>query len=249
MSDQMTHRPTAWLFRLLVSTAILAILAPAPGGCAADDTTNPSYGFDVVVKPGRDKGQFDLVIRLDRPDRAFSTFLIPVSSAPSTRTVCMADETRTHTVTVKLGADGSAYASLTVTEGARVIATAMKSYEKPNATTASNAVHVGLDDKVDPPKVVSRVEPTYTAEAKQHLISGICIVQATIDANGVVEAVEVIKSLPYGLDKAAIDAVRQWRFKPATKDGKPIRADYNIVLTFRPPADQRPAFAGVRRER
>jgi len=42
----------------------------------------------------------------------------------------------------------------------------------------------------------------------------------------------VIKGLPMGLDKAALDAVSQWRFKPATLQGRPVKVYYNLTVRF-----------------
>jgi TonB family protein len=89
---------------------------------------------------------------------------------------------------------------------------------------------VGGDVKA--PVVISRVEPVYPAEARAARISGIVIVEAIIDRNGGVRDVKVLKPLPFGLDQAAADAVKQWTFQPATLDGKPVEVFFNLTVNF-----------------
>ena len=58
------------------------------------------------------------------------------------------------------------------------------------------------------------------------------IVQAIINKEGTVENVKVLKGLPMGLDQSAIDAIKRWRFKPATLNGKPVTVYYNLTVNF-----------------
>jgi TonB family protein len=103
---------------------------------------------------------------------------------------------------------------------------------KKAVTTASPGppFHVGGDVKA--PVLINRVEPIYPEEARRARIMGIVIVQAIITRDGVVKNVEVLKPLPYGLDQAAVDAVKQWTFKPATLDGKPVDVIFNLTVNF-----------------
>ena len=83
------------------------------------------------------------------------------------------------------------------------------------------------------PVVIKRVEPLYTDEARAARISGIVIVEVIIDRNGKVTDARVLKPLPFGLDHTAIDAVRQWQFKPGTLDGEPVDVIFNLTLNFK----------------
>jgi len=91
--------------------------------------------------------------------------------------------------------------------------------------------HVGGDVKA--PVLINRVDPIYPEEAKTAGIFGIVIVEATIDENGIVRSVKVLKALEPSLDRAAIDAVRQWKFKPGTKNDKPVPVLFNLTINFR----------------
>jgi protein TonB len=74
--------------------------------------------------------------------------------------------------------------------------------------------------------------PQYTEIARKARIQGVVIVQAIIDKQGVVRDVKVLKPLPMGLDKAAVEAVERWKFKPATLNGKPVDVYYNLTVNF-----------------
>lgn len=90
---------------------------------------------------------------------------------------------------------------------------------------------VGEDVKA--PVVINRVEPIYPAEARANRIAGIVVVETVIDRNGKVRDVTVLKPLPYGLDQAAVDAVKQWTFRPGTMDGRPVDVIFNLTVDFR----------------
>ncbi len=92
-------------------------------------------------------------------------------------------------------------------------------------------LRVGGDVKA--PVVITHVEPVYTEEARKARIMGIVIVEATIGRDGLVKNVSVLKPLPFGLDQAAVDAVKQWVFKPATFNGQPVDVRFNLTVNFR----------------
>lgn len=79
----------------------------------------------------------------------------------------------------------------------------------------------------------SRVEARYSEVARKARIEGIVIVRCTVDEEGNVVATEVVKPLPFGLDAAAVAAVRQWKFRPAQKDGQPVASTYEAAVAFR----------------
>jgi len=84
------------------------------------------------------------------------------------------------------------------------------------------------------PRVLRRVDPEYTPEAKKARIAGIVVVEVIVERDGRVGAARVLKPLPFGLSQKAVEAVRQWRFSPATHEGKPIRAFFTVTVDFRP---------------
>jgi periplasmic protein TonB len=85
---------------------------------------------------------------------------------------------------------------------------------------------------VVPPVRVHDPPPVYTEMARKARIQGVVIVQAIIDAEGNVTNVKVLKGLPMGLDQAAANAVKSWRFRPATLHGRPVSVYYNLTVNF-----------------
>jgi protein TonB len=63
-------------------------------------------------------------------------------------------------------------------------------------------------------------------------MQGTVIVEAIIDKSGAVTAVRVLKPLPMGLDNAAAEAVKKWRFKPATLNGRPVAVYFVLTVNF-----------------
>ena len=103
--------------------------------------------------------------------------------------------------------------------------------EGPPPAEPEGPIRVGGD--VQPPVKVSAPSPQYTEIARKARIQGVVIVEAIIDKEGKVTNVKVLKGLPMGLDTAAADAVKKWRFQPATLNGKPVAVIYNLTVNFR----------------
>ena len=85
---------------------------------------------------------------------------------------------------------------------------------------------------VSAPVPVKEVRPQYTADAKDARIQGTVVVECVVQADGTIGDVKVLKSLDAGLDEEAIKAVKQWRFEPGTKDGKPVPVLVTLEMTF-----------------
>jgi TonB family protein len=83
------------------------------------------------------------------------------------------------------------------------------------------------------PEETDRVIPRYPAMARRAGIQGPVVVRGIVRRDGTIDNVEVIKDLPYGLGDAAADAVRRWRFRPATYRGEPIDVYYTVTVNFR----------------
>ena len=74
--------------------------------------------------------------------------------------------------------------------------------------------------------------PEYTAEAKQMKIQGEVVLHVIFTANGRVQVLNVVRGLGHGLDEQAQRIVQMYKFKPATKNGKPVDLTTNITITF-----------------
>lgn len=93
-------------------------------------------------------------------------------------------------------------------------------------------IAVALDARMTRPEVLTRVNPRYTEAARIARREGTVIVQATIDRTGHVTDVRLMKSLGLGLDEAAVNAVQQWRFKPAVLAGRPVPVYFQLSVNF-----------------
>ncbi|HET7711685.1 MAG TPA: TonB family protein [Thermoanaerobaculia bacterium] len=83
------------------------------------------------------------------------------------------------------------------------------------------------------PEEIDRVIPRYPAQARMARTSGAVVLRGVVRRDGTIDDVEIIKDLPNGLGEAARDAVRRWRFRPATYRGEPIDVFYTVRVNFR----------------
>ena len=85
---------------------------------------------------------------------------------------------------------------------------------------------------VRPAEILQRVEPRYSDSAKSLQIEGVVWIQAMIKIDGSIDVLRVVEGLGYGLDTNALIAIRQWKFRPGTKDGVPAELIQNIPVEF-----------------
>jgi TonB family protein len=90
--------------------------------------------------------------------------------------------------------------------------------------------HAGND--VLPPVIYRKIEPSYTPAAYARHIEGIVTLYLEVKPDGTTDNIRVTKSLDPGLDQKAIEAVRQWRFRPGTKAGKPVTVAAIVDVNF-----------------
>lgn len=91
--------------------------------------------------------------------------------------------------------------------------------------------HVG--GSVSSPTILSKVDPQYTEAARKANVSGTVLVNLRIDEQGNPSNVHVIRGVGMGLDENAVEAVKQYKFKPALENGKPVMVEINIEIAFR----------------
>ncbi len=85
---------------------------------------------------------------------------------------------------------------------------------------------------VGPPALIYHVDPEFSEEARKAKLSGIVLVGLVVDEKGSATHVHVVRGLGMGLDEKAVEAVRQFRFKPAMENGKPVKVEINVEVKF-----------------
>lgn len=97
--------------------------------------------------------------------------------------------------------------------------------------TGGGVFHVG--GGVSAPKKIYDPDPEYSEEARKAKYQGTCVLYVVVGPDGKPRDIRVQRTLGLGLDEKAIEAVKTWRFEPATKDGKPVSVAINIEVDFR----------------
>jgi TonB family protein len=91
-------------------------------------------------------------------------------------------------------------------------------------------------DGVTHPRIIpgSRVSPVFPEEARKEGIGGKVFLQAVLDEFGIVRRVDVLRGVPdhVEFEEAAVAAVRQWRYEPATKDDVPVPIVFTVIVDF-----------------
>ena len=91
---------------------------------------------------------------------------------------------------------------------------------------------VPVSGNITPPVKLHYPQPQYTEDARRARIQGVVILEATINREGDVVDIRVLKGLPMGLDTSAVETALEWRFKPATENGKPVAVFFNLLVNF-----------------
>ncbi len=103
----------------------------------------------------------------------------------------------------------------------------------------TNSNEIGTTPKFvfyeDPPVPIKQIKPVYSDFAKRMNITGDVVLEVEVLIDGSVGAINVLHSLmpgPDGLDEAAVNAVKQWEFKPAQSGGKPVAVWVQFPVGF-----------------
>jgi len=90
---------------------------------------------------------------------------------------------------------------------------------------------IRVSELLQPPRKVVDVRPTYPVIARDAHIEGVVVLEAVLDRTGRVDQLRVVKSVPL-LDRAALDAVRQWRYTPSVLNGQPVAVLMTVTIRF-----------------
>lgn len=96
--------------------------------------------------------------------------------------------------------------------------------------TGGGAFRVG--GGVSAPKAIYSPDPEYSEEARKVKHMGTVVLWLVVGPDGKPRDIKVLRTLGLGLDEKAIEAVKNWRFDPAMKDGKPVAVQINVEVNF-----------------
>jgi len=145
------------------------------------------------------------------------------------------DKAKELAVAARAAADKAAADAVSAKEKADAIAAKAKAdaaAARAKAQTAIAPVRIG--GQIKPPTKIKDVTPIYPAIARSAQVSGVVTIEATIGSDGKVADARVVRSIPL-LDQAALDAVRQWEYRPTLLNGVPVPVLTTITINFTRP--------------
>jgi len=119
--------------------------------------------------------------------------------------------------------------SETGTEGKDLVLPVLQEKEK---TVQTEEKKKSTDKEIKPAKLIKKVDPTYPQEAKEAGLEGIAIVEATTDEKGDIKEVKIVKGEHDILNKAAMEAVMQWKYEPMLINGVPHGIQFTVTCRF-----------------
>ncbi len=97
--------------------------------------------------------------------------------------------------------------------------------------SAQKPAPASVNVQADSLTILSKVDPTYPTQAKKDKVTGSVVLATTIGKDGTVEKIHAVSG-PSALQRAALDAVKQWRYQPYLLNGNPIVVKTSITVTF-----------------
>ena len=140
------------------------------------------------------------------------------------------DRTRELAAAAKAAGDRAAAEALAVKEKAEALAAKEQADAAARAKAKTAAVRVG--GKIEAPIKMNDVQPIYPAIARSAHVAGAVTIEATIGTDGKVIDAKVVRSIPL-LDQAALDAVRQWEYRPTFLNGVPVPVLVTVTVNFK----------------
>ncbi len=82
------------------------------------------------------------------------------------------------------------------------------------------------------PKLIHYVEPEFSGASKEAFVEGVVKISTVVTVEGVASRCQVVSGLNAEEDKTAVAALKQWRFKPGTRDGKDVNVHVTVEVAF-----------------
>ena len=130
----------------------------------------------------------------------------------------------------KAAGDKASAEAVAAKEKADAVAAKEKADAEAREKAKAAALRVG--GKIRPPVKIKDVKPVYPPMAKSARAAGAVVIEATIGPDGKVIDAKVLRSVPL-LDEAALDAVRQWEYKPTLLNGVAVPVRMTVTINFK----------------
>jgi len=140
------------------------------------------------------------------------------------------DRAKELAIAAKAAGDKAAAEAVAAKEQADAVAAKAQADAAARAKAKAAAIRVG--GKIEPPIKMNDVKPVYPAIAKNAGVSGAVVIEATIGPDGKVIDAKVLRSIPL-LDQAALDAVRQWEYRPKIVNGVAVPVIMTVTINFK----------------
>lgn len=85
---------------------------------------------------------------------------------------------------------------------------------------------------VKPPKLAHYVEPAFSSSSKEAFVEGTVKISTIITSEGVPTDLRVVSGLNTDEDRTAVEALKQWKFQPGTKSGRPVNVKVTVEINF-----------------
>jgi TonB family protein len=100
---------------------------------------------------------------------------------------------------------------------------------------AENTHHAQQTGELSGPAPLQKVDPKYPQTLVNERVAGEVILYAVIRRDGSVDSIQLVRGIDQQLDANAINALRQWKFRPGSKQGKPVELEAIVHIPFRLP--------------
>jgi TonB family protein len=208
------------------ASANAAPVTPPPAGTSSPVNAHPATPAAEVVKIAPEKNSATEL-------SAYKKLAEPQPKKPSIGPVHLATPTINRSAATRDAGEAAAAPALNegqVSANADALGGGLVTANTKQPAAPAAPLPIGGD--VKPARLLSPVSPVYPMLAKSQHVVGDVRIDALIDTNGHVSAMKVVSG-PTLLHQAAMDALRQWKYQPATLDGQPVSMHLTVTLQFR----------------
>lgn len=208
---------------------IILILAVVAAGCDSRPTSDIDAARAALASAAASGSQY-----AEDSFKAAQDAMVELEaeiSAQDSRWMKSYERVRLLAASAREAGDKAAADAVAARERAEAAAAKAKAEAEERARLMSTAVRVG--GAIRSPVKVKDVPPVYPPVAREARIGGTVQIEATIAPDGTVANATVVRSVP-ALDQAALDAVRQWEYRPTMVKGVPVPVIVNVAVNFTP---------------